>query len=150
MGELKKMSEERPFRVELSLERGFRFRVEFGLEGVPSLYLDEPEPLGEGSGPNASMLLAAAVGNCLSASLLYCLRKSRVEVSKLEATVRGMIARNERGRWRVRELNVELNPVTEGGHLKEMERCIGIFEDFCIVTESVRKGIPVKVKIKYK
>ncbi|MBS7651873.1 MAG: OsmC family protein [Candidatus Bathyarchaeia archaeon] len=144
------MSEERPFRVELSLEKGFRFRAEFGLEGVPSLYLDEPKPLGEGSGPNASMLLAAAVGNCLSASLLYCLRRSRIEVSKLEAKAEGIIARNERGRWRVKELSVELNPIIEGDHQKEMERCIGIFEDFCIVTESIRKGIPVKVKINYK
>lgn len=144
------MSEERPFRVELSLDRGFRFRADFGLKGVPSLYLDEPEPLGEGTGPNASMLLAAAVGNCLSASLLYCLRRSRVEVSKLEASVEGITARNERGRWRVKELNVELNLIMEGDYQKEMERCIGIFEDFCIVTESVRNGIPVKVKINYK
>ncbi|MEM4726952.1 MAG: OsmC family protein [Candidatus Bathyarchaeia archaeon] len=144
------MSEERPFRVELSLEKGFRFRADFGLESVSSLYLDEPKPLGEGSGPNASMLLAAAVGNCLSASLLYCLRRSRVEVSKLEARVEGVLARNERGRWRVKELSVELNPIIEGDHQKEMERCIGIFEDFCIVTESIRKGIPVKVKINYK
>ncbi len=142
------MSEERPFTVELSLEKGFRFKADFP-EGIPSLYLDEPKPLGEGSGPSASMLLAAAVGNCLSASLLYCLRRSRVEASKLEATVEGILARNERGRWRVKEMNVELKPTIEGIHLKEMERCIGIFEDFCIVTESVRKGIPVKVKINY-
>ena len=144
------MSEERPFRVELNLERGFRFRADFGLEGVEPIHIDEPQPLGEGSGPNASMLLAAAVGNCLSASLLYCLRRSRVEVSGLKAVVMGVIARNERGRWRVRELSAEINPTIEGEKRKEMERCIELFEDFCIVTESVRRGIPVKVKVNYK
>jgi hypothetical protein len=40
---------------------------------------------------------------------------------------------------------VELKPVV--GDLKKFEVCRDIFEDFCIVTQSVRKGIPVKVDV---
>ena len=28
-----------------------------------------------------------------------------------------------------------------------MERCLGQFEDFCVVTQSVRQGIPVTVEV---
>ena len=100
------MSEEKTFSVDVEHERGFVFKVDFGLDGVDDLMMDEPEPVGGGIGPNAERLVAAAVGNCLSASLLFCLRKSRVEVSGLKTAVEGIIARNEEGRWRIRELNV--------------------------------------------
>jgi len=142
------MSEERTFRVDVERERDFVFRVDFGLEGVYELIMDEPEPVGGGTGPDASRLVAAAVGNCLSASLLFCLGKSRVEVSGMRTAVRGVTARNEEGRWRIRELNVELAPEIEGDKVKQLERCIVIFEQFCVASQSIRQGIPLNVKVR--
>ena len=142
------MSEEKTFRVEVNRERDFVFVADFGLDGVESLVMDEPEPLGSESGTNASMLLAAAMGNCLSASLLFCLQKSRVDVSGMRATVEGVTARNEEGRWRIRELNVVISPdVPEEGRGK-LERCMELFESFCIVSQSVEEGIPVNVSVR--
>ena len=141
------MSEERTFRVDVERERDFVFRVDFGLEGVYELIMDEPEPVGGGTGPDASRLVAAAVGNCLSASLLFCLGKSRVEVSGMRTAVRGVTARNEEGRWRIRELSVEITPEIEGDAGKQLERCIDIFEDFCVASQSIRQGIPINVKV---
>jgi len=132
------MSEEKTFRVDVKHERDFVFRVGFGLEGVDDLIMDEPEPVGGSIGPDASRLVAAAVGNCLSASLLFCLMKARVEVSGMETTVEGVVARNEEGRWRIRELNVELAPEVEGDREKQLERCVGIFEQFCIASQRIR------------
>ena len=66
------MSDGQGFELTMELQGGYRFLVDFAQPGVPPLLLDEPEPLGEGEGPNAAKLLAAAVGNCLSASALYC------------------------------------------------------------------------------
>lgn len=142
------MSEEVEFRVEVAQERDFAFRVDFGLEGVGDLVMDEPEPVGGGVGPNASRVLAAAIGNCLSASLLFCLRRSKAEVSGMRATVRGVRARNQESRWRIREMEVEINPEVPEEHLKQLERCAEIFEDFCIVSQSVRQGIPIKVTVR--
>jgi len=141
------MSEERSFRVEVDREEGFVFTADFGLDGVEPLVMDEPEPLGAESGPNASKVLAAAVGNCLSASLLFCLQRSRVDVSGMRAAVEGVMARNEGGRWRIRELNVVISPGVSDGDREKLERCVELFEDFCIVSESVRQGIPISVKV---
>ncbi len=141
------MSEERSFRVEVGREEGFVFTADFGLDGVEPLAMDEPEPLGAESGPNASKVLAAAVGNCLSASLLFCLQKSRADVSGMGATVEGVMARNERGRWRIREMNVVISPDVAELDRKKLERCVELFEDFCIVSESVRQGISINVKV---
>jgi len=142
------MSEEKTFRVEVEQEKDFVFKVDFGLEGIEGLIMDEPEPVGGGTGPNAERLIAAAIGNCLSASLLFCLRKSKGEVSGMKADVEGVVARNEEGRWRIRELNVELTPETEGEGEKQLERCIGIFEQFCVASQSIRQGIPINVKVR--
>jgi uncharacterized OsmC-like protein len=141
------MSGERGFHVSVAREEDFVFKVDFGLDGVGDLVMDEPEPLGGEAGPNASKVLAAAVGNCLCASLMFCLQRSRVEVRGVEASVLGILARNEGGRWRIKEMNVEVTPDVDDEHRKQLERCVEIFEDFCIVSSSVRQGIPINVKV---
>jgi uncharacterized OsmC-like protein len=139
-------SHEGGFTLELEQIEGYRFRVDFNMEDVDDLMTDEPAPLGESSGPNPSRLLAAAVANCLSASLLFCLQKSRVEGAKVRATIGGRMERNERKRLRVGgfDVRIEVSGVEDEARL---ERCLGLFEDFCVVTESVRHGVPVDVEV---
>lgn len=139
--------EERRFSVALTLDQGLAFDVDFEQSGVPALRLDEPPPAGAGSGPNAARLLAAAVGNCLSASLTHCLRKARVDVRGLRTTVEGTMVRNERGRFRITEMRVQVAPDVAPDQQERMSRCLELFEDFCIVTESVRQGIHVDVSV---
>lgn len=143
------MSENSERKVTLSLVRDFEFVASFPdlPDGHPIL-LDEPPPLGEGRGPNAAALLAAAVGNCLAASLAFCLRRARVELDGLRADVTAQIVRNDAGRFRVQSIDVELAPSLRESDRSRLTRCEGLFEDFCIVTESVRQGIPVKVSVK--
>ena len=86
------MAETDEVTVTMALQDGYRFLVDFQQEGVPGLLLDEPEPLGEGRGPNAARVLAAAVGNCLSASALFCLRKARVDVRGMRTTAQASAA----------------------------------------------------------
>lgn len=135
------------FALTLALKDGFEFAADFDQPGVANLALDEPPPLGAGHGPNAARLLGAAVGNCLAASLLLCLRKARVEVLDFRARVEGTLVRNARGRLRIGDIRVSLQPVYGGRDAGRIDRCLEIFEDFCIVTESVRRGIDVKVEV---
>lgn len=132
--------------VELELERDFQFRVRFG-EGLDELLMDEPEPLGAGAGPNASRVLAAAIGNCLTASLLFCLRKAKQAPDG--ATTRAVVRmqRNQQGRLRVGGARVSIQLDFPAEQRDRMRRCMELFEDFCVVTQSVRNGLQVAVEV---
>ena len=137
--------EEQTCETRIEMLQDYQFKVSFSREGLEPLLMDEPQPVGKGQYPNAGLLVAAATGNCLASSLCFCLRRARVEVKGMTALVRTTIERNEKGRLRITGIYVELKPVV--GDLKKFEVCRDIFEDFCIVTQSVRKGIPVKVDV---
>lgn len=143
-----KTSDDLTFGIEVEQEENFRFVVDFGLDGVDILETDEPRPLGEGKGPNPARLLAAAVGNCLAASLLFCLRREDVEPEGIRAVVTGTMTRTARGRLRIGQLDVVLHVDGPSGSESAMDSCLEQFEDFCIVTESVRKGIDVMVEVR--
>ncbi|MHB8253261.1 MAG: OsmC family protein [Acidiferrobacter sp.] len=127
------------FTVEIEQLEGFRFAVHFP---QAELITDEPAPLGTGAGPHAAELLAAAVTNCLTASLLFCLNKARVAASEpLKAQAQGRIERDANGHLRVAAIDVTLIAPTIN------TRCLELFENYCVVTESVRAGIPVTVSV---
>lgn len=133
--------------VALRPEGRYRFRVEMDRPDW-SLVVDEPPPLGEGAGPNPARLVAAALGHCLASSLRYCLERARVG-GEVAAEVEVEVRRNERGRWRISRAEARLDLSGVGpAQRAAVDRCLGLFEDFCIVTASVRQGIPVDVQVR--
>ncbi len=141
------MSESMSFRITMERVEGLEFRVTFDWPGVAELTLDEPSPLGGQRGPNASRLLAAAVGNCLTASLLFCLQRSKVDLGPVHTEVEGSLARNERGRLRIAGMRARIHLPVGQEEREKLARCLGLFEDYCVVTASVRDGIPVEVEV---
>jgi len=125
---------------------GFEFRVKFDKEQFAPLLLDEPPPLGHDAAPNAARILAAAIGNCLSASLLFCLQRAKVPAARVSADVDVEIVRNEARRLRVGKVNVTLHTSLPADD-PSLSSCLSTFEDFCVVTQSVRQGIDVAVKV---
>ena len=128
--------------------RDYEFRVSFDKEGVPDLIMDEPPPLGRDAGPNPARILAASIANCLSASLLFCARRARVELGPIHAEVKMQMVRNENKRLRVGKVEVVIDPHLPEAEKDKARRCLQIFEDFCVVTESVRRGIDVAVTVR--
>jgi uncharacterized OsmC-like protein len=142
------MSNESTFTVRLTQEKDFQFRVAFDSPNMASLLVDEPAPLGKNEGPNAARLVAAAVGNCLSASLLFAVRKFKQEPGTLSAEAVTRIARNEQGRFRIAGIDVAIQLGGVAGNIEHLDRSLAQFEDFCLVTQSIRQGIPVRVEVK--
>jgi uncharacterized OsmC-like protein len=139
------MSAER-VQVRLQQEHDYRFRVEFG-EGTPALIADEPPPLGQGAGPSPVQLLASAVGNCLSDSLLFALRKFKQAPEPLSCEVVAEVGRNTEGRLRVLAMTAQLRLGVPAARLEHLERVLAQFEAFCTVTQSVGAAIPITVQV---
>ncbi len=132
--------------VRLEQTQDYQFQVNFG-DGVPILLADEPVPLGHGKGPSPVQLLAAAVGNCLSDSLLFALRKFKQVPEPLRCDVEAQVGRNSEGRMRVLQIRAVLTLGVPAAKLEHLDRVLDQFESFCTVTQSVGLGIPVVVEV---
>ena len=134
--------------VQLKQKQDYQFDIHFG-GAIPAIMSDEPAPLGTGLGPSPSQLLAAAVGNCLSDSLLFALRKFKQSPEPLSCDVHAEIGRNAEGRVRVLHMKAVLMlgvPATSLA-LAQLERVLSTFETYCTVTQSVGQGIPISLEV---
>lgn len=142
------MPENQTFKIEREQIEGYEFRIRFDWPDTKELLVDEPAPLGHARGPNAARLIAAAVGNCLSASLVFCMRtKFKQNPGPVRASVTGRLERNERGHFRIGGLDATLQLADTAASIGHFDRCLEQFEEFCIATESLRHGIPVSVRV---
>lgn len=133
------------FTIRVEQVDGFDFVARFDKESFAPVQLDEPPPLGHDHAPNAARYLAAAVGNCLAASLVFCVKRSGAVLTDVKATVRLELVRNDQRRLRIGKIEVSLD--APGAPESALAGCLGAFEDFCVVTQSVRHGIDVAVSV---
>ena len=141
------MSEDDSIRLLLEQEGPYAFKVSFEGTALEALHTDEAQPLGGGTGPGPSDLLLASVANCLSASLLFALRKFKNAPGPIRAEITGRRERNANGRWRIPRAEVTITLSDKAADLGTFERVMAQFEEFCIVTQSVREGIAVDVRV---
>ena len=137
---------EKQITVTLRQQQDYRFDIHFD-DAMPVLTSDEPTPLGTGQGPSPVQLLAAAVGNCLSDSLLFALRKFKQQPDPIHCTVEAEVGRNPEGRMRVLHMKARLQLGVPAASLEHLDRVLSQFEEFCTVTQSVGQGIPISITV---
>ena len=144
-----KGQKERRFRVNLTHETGYRFVSQASedgrLHGDPYVS-DEPDPVGDVSGPSTPALLGSAIGHCLSASLFEALRRAHVEVLGFETEAVAVVKPNAEGLPRIDHVDVRLRPLVKG-QSEQTGRCAEIFEKYCTVCSSLKKGLDVRVTV---
>ncbi len=139
------MKDKSTFGVDIKHLENMKFEVSFDHEEMGKLITDETTEVGgEGSGPTPGMLLAASLLNCMMASFLYCLNKKRIDVDDFKGDIKATIERVD-DRLRITKLDAVLKPEVEDK--EKIQQCIKIFEDYCIVTQSVKNGIDIDVKV---
>jgi uncharacterized OsmC-like protein len=132
--------------VSLQQQADYRFEIHFG-DNIPHLIADEPAPLGKGEGPSPTQLLCASVGNCLSNSLLFALRKFKQAPEPLRCEVQAEVGRNPEGRLRILGIHATIHLGVAARALEHLDRALAQFEAFCTVTQSVRQAVPVRVTV---
>lgn len=141
------MSEESRFTIHLEQQQGFLINTRFDWKRVPDLLLDEPPPLGEQQGPNPSRLLTASVADCLCASLLFCVFKETPPDHCITAEATCIMVRNDKKRLRIGGMEMRLIVSDAVTQSPRFPRCKALFEDFCVVSASIRQGIPMRVTV---
>lgn len=132
--------------IQLKQRKDYQFDIAFGGD-VPGVMGDEPAPLGSGQGPSPVQFLAAAVGNCLSDSLLFALRKFKQTPEPLACEVTAEVGRNPEGRVRVLSMRAVLTLGVPAASLEHLDRVLSQFEAYCTVTQSVGQGIPITIEV---
>ena len=135
-----------PVQVTLVQQQDYRFDIHFG-GAVPVLTGDEPPPLGTGLGPSPVQLLCAAVGNCLSDSLLFALRKFKQAPEPIRCEITAEVGRNPEGRMRVLSMAARLTLGVPAASLAHLDRVLDQFEAYCTVTQSVGQGIAIAIEV---
>jgi len=133
-------------QVHLQQKQDYQFDIHFGGSILPILG-DEPTPLGSGLGPSPVQLLAAAVGNCLSDSLLFALRKFKQAPEPIRCDVQADVGRNAEGRMRVLGIKAVLTLGVPAASLAHLDRVLAQFEAYCTVTQSVGQGIAISTEV---
>jgi uncharacterized OsmC-like protein len=133
--------------VTVTRQDKYRFLIDFG-PTIDRVVGDELAPLGEGAGPSPVQLLAAAVANCLSSSLVFANNKFKEDPGPLTTTVTCEVGRNDKNRLRVTGMNVTITLGVKAESLGHLDRALAQFEDFCTVSQSVKTGIPYTLTIK--
>lgn len=124
----------------------YKFEVDFGAALNP-IMADLPPPLGEGSAPSPEHLLLAAVANCLSASLLFALRKFKQNATNIKTTISCTVDRNENKKLRVTQITANINLGKQASEFENLDRILAQFEEFCTVSQSVQAGIPIQTSV---
>jgi hypothetical protein len=132
----------------LRLLHGYKFRAEFCVEGMPDLVLDELKPIEKTLGQIRHVYfrwpLVAAFARVFYTAWRDIELSSRISRQRLILMLKEM--RQDGCEQRVWGVQMHVDVAEKDG--EKLSRCLGIFENYCTVNQTVKKGIEVLVNIK--
>ncbi len=123
----------------------------------PNLIADEPPEFhGDDTGPSSIEYLLIAIGACQGTSFGFAIDKYEAKIKNIEITIKGdmhHIDRNgnlDKFKGLLRLVNIEVAFVIEPEdhseeNLENIDMAFRSFKKYCVVTESVRRGIPANI-----
>ena len=114
--------------------------------------IDEPFSFkGRDRGPSPVEYILIGIGGCLGISFIHCSKKNNLKINKLNIIVDGKMIHNPpSNQLQLVNVSVELNIVQfEKKEKKKLEKCINTYRKYCIVSNSLIKGLPIDVNVNY-
>ena len=112
--------------TKLKLLEDYKFKVTHDVDYIPNMLVDEKKPEGDGIGPDPTRLLSTAVGHCMSSSLIFCLKKARIPIRGIETIVTTKLYRNEKGRLRIKSIDIQIDLTVKTQDKIRVNRCLSI------------------------
>jgi organic hydroperoxide reductase OsmC/OhrA len=141
------MDEETRFTISFEHMQDRKLTIQFGWTEGPDVALDDSASPESQREPHATLLLAVALGNCFAMSLASCLRELQVEPHGIETTVRGRLVRRDRESAQINQLDVQMRLGVSDDLASRLERCLKLDDEYRMIRESVRAGIPIHVHV---
>ncbi|MFX1313167.1 MAG: OsmC family protein [Promethearchaeota archaeon] len=145
------MLKESRVKVGIKLEEEMTYKCDLGKIKMEDLFIDETHKRYSNKiGPNPTSLLALSVLSCLAASFTFCLKKKGFTLEELNGKAEVVLRRNKKGFWRLKKIYITITPTIDDPNIrKRADICMKFFEQYCIISESLRDGMEVDVKIDY-
>lgn len=116
------------------------------IRSFPKLKLDMPVEFGgRGRFPCPDELFFSAIGGCLLTTFLYFKERLKLDLRGLRVSVRGTIKSLGPKGYRIKDIKVIIYVEVDEGEKSKAKECIELARDYCHLTRSLERGIPIKV-----
>jgi uncharacterized OsmC-like protein len=137
-------------KINISWMDDFGFKAD--VRQFKNILLDEPQSFkGSDRGPSPVEYILLGIGGCLGASFIHCCKINNLKIKRLELIVDGKMTHNQPyNHLELVNVNTELNIIDfKGKKDEDLEKCINNFKHYCVVTNSLIRGLPIDVKVNY-
>lgn len=143
-----------PTSAKATLINNIGFKV--NIKEFPEFVMDEPPEFhGNDRGPSSAEFLLTSIAGCQGTSFQFCLQKFNIEVEEMVVNVESEMHHVWYDEYEREILNITNISVTIDVKLKNPEdeenllECFNLFQKFCVVSTSIRRGIPIDVQLNH-
>ncbi|MFX1298447.1 MAG: OsmC family protein [Promethearchaeota archaeon] len=111
-------------------------------------FLMDDKKKGDDSAPSPVEMFLGSIGSCLAMSFIYCtyLTGIQLNIEEFKVKIIGKLGRIN-NRLRLIKVNAEFT-LKSDKNITKIRKCFNKFQPFCILSESIKVGIPFECNLK--
>ena len=117
------------------------------------IHIDEPESFhGTNLAPSPIEYFLIGTGSCIGATFIFSLKKYNIKIKNFKIIVDGTLKHvGSSNRLRLIKIDIEfLISLTEDVSNEDLELCYETFQEYCPISDSITKGIPLNISFSSK